>query len=87
MSSYHEDDPVAPKSYDGRLFLRLLGYLRPHLGAVVLAFALIVAMAGLDLVGPYLTKVAIDRYIARGDAHGLAAVAALYLLTLSLIHI
>ena len=82
MSSYHEDDPVAPKSYDGRLFLRLLGYLRPHLGAVVLAFALIVAMAGLDLVGPYLTKVAIDRYIARGDAHGLAAVAALYLLTL-----
>jgi ATP-binding cassette subfamily B protein len=49
---------------------------------VVLAFALIVAMAGLDLVGPYLTKVAIDRYIARGDAHGLAAVAALYLLTL-----
>jgi len=82
VSSYHEDDPVAPKSYDGRLFLRLLGYLRPHLGAVVLAFALIVAMAGLDLVGPYLTKVAIDRYIARGDAHGLAAVAALYLLTL-----
>jgi ATP-binding cassette subfamily B multidrug efflux pump len=82
VSSYHEDDPVAPKSYDGRLFLRLLGYLRPHLGPVVLAFALIVAMAGLDLVGPYLTKVAIDRYIARGDAHGLAAVAALYLLTL-----
>ncbi len=82
MSSYHEDDPIAPKSYDGRLFLRLLGYLRPHLGAVVGAFALIVAMAGLDLVGPYLTKVAIDRYIARGDAAGLAGVAALYFLTL-----
>ena len=28
-------------------------------------------MAGLDLVGPYLTKVAIDRHIARGDAAGL----------------
>jgi len=82
VSSYHEDDPVAPKSYDGKLFLRLLGYLRPHLGAVVLAFALIVAMAGLDLVGPYLTKVAIDRYIARGDALGLAGLAALYFLTL-----
>ena len=82
MSSYHEDDPITPKSYDGRLFLRLLGYLRPHLGAVVAAFALIVAMAGLDLVGPYLTKVAIDRDIARGDAAGLAGVATLYLLTL-----
>ncbi len=82
MSSYHEDDPIAPKSYDGKLFLRLLGYLRPHLGAVVAAFALIVAMAGLDLVGPYLTKVAIDRHIARRDAAGLAGLAALYLLTL-----
>ena len=82
MSSYHEDDPIASKSYDWKLFLRLLAYLRPHLGAVVAAFALIVAMAGLDLVGPYLTKVAIDRHIARSDAAGLAGVAALYLLTL-----
>jgi ATP-binding cassette subfamily B protein len=82
VSSYHEDDPIATKSYDWKLFLRLLAYLRPHLGAVVAAFALIVAMAGLDLVGPYLTKVAIDRHIARNDAAGLAGVAALYLLTL-----
>ncbi len=82
MSSYHEDDPIASKSYDWKLFLRLLAYLRPHLGAVVAAFALIVAMAGLDLVGPYLTKVAIDRHIARSDAAGLAGLAALYLLTL-----
>jgi ATP-binding cassette subfamily B protein len=82
VSSYHEDDPIASKSYDWKLFLRLLAYLRPHLGAVVAAFALIVAMAGLDLVGPYLTKVAIDRHIARSDAAGLAGVAALYLLTL-----
>ena len=82
MSSYHEDDPVASESYDWKLFVRLLAYLRPHLGAVVAAFALIVAMAGLDLVGPYLTKVAIDRHIARSDAAGLAGLAALYLLTL-----
>ena len=82
MSGYHDDDPVAPKSYDWTLFVRLLGYLRSHLGAVAAAFALIVAMAGLDLVGPYLTKVAIDQHIAKGDARGLASVAALYLLTL-----
>jgi ATP-binding cassette subfamily B protein len=82
VSGYHDDDPIAPKSYDWTLFVRLLGYLRPHLGAVTAAFALIVAMAGLDLVGPYLTKVAIDQHIARGDARGLASVAGLYLLTL-----
>lgn len=78
---FHEDDPVG-KSYDWRLLRRLLGYLRPYKAAVVVAFLLIVAMAALDLVGPYLTKVAIDRYIARGDAGGLASVAALYLLSL-----
>jgi len=41
-----------------------------------------VIMAGLDLVGPYLTKVAIDDYIAPGEAEGLAGVAALYVATL-----
>jgi ATP-binding cassette subfamily B multidrug efflux pump len=77
-----EDDALAPQSYDWRLLRRLLAYLRPHFGAVAVAFALIVAQAGVDLVGPYLTKIAIDRYIARGDAAGLARVAGLYLLAL-----
>jgi ATP-binding cassette subfamily B protein len=77
-----DDDPAPPPSYDWRLLRRLLGYLRPHHPAVAAAFALIVAQAGVDLVGPYLTKVAIDRHIAKGDADGLLRVAGLYLLTL-----
>jgi ATP-binding cassette, subfamily B, multidrug efflux pump len=78
-----DDDPI-DRSYDRTLLKRLLVYLRPHRGAVALAFALIVAMAALDLVPPYLYKVAIDRYIGRGDSSGLPALAALYLLTLAL---
>ncbi len=78
-----DDDALTPQSYDFRLLRRLLGYLRPHLAAVAAAFALIVAQAGVDLVGPYLTKVAIDRHIAKGDAAGLARVAGLYLLALA----
>ena len=78
-----DDDPLTPQTYDLRLLGRLLGYLRPHRAAVGAAFALIVAQAGVDLVGPYLTKVAIDRHIARGDAEGLAGVALLYLLALA----
>ena len=66
-----DEDPVAPQTYDWQLFKRLLSYLRPYLGAAATAFGLIVVMAGLDLVGPWLTKVAIDRYIAVGDADGL----------------
>jgi ATP-binding cassette subfamily B protein len=81
VSGFHEDDTIA-KSYDRQLMVRLLGYLRPYKAAVAVSFLLIVAMAGLDLVGPYLTKVAIDQHIARGDAGGLAGVAALYLLSL-----
>jgi ATP-binding cassette, subfamily B, multidrug efflux pump len=78
-----DDDPLAPKSYDWPLLRRLLGYLRPHLASASWALALIVVMSGLDLVPPYLTKVAIDRYIARGDGSGLARVAGLYLLVLA----
>jgi ATP-binding cassette, subfamily B, multidrug efflux pump len=81
--SAFDDDAVVPQSYDWRILRRLLAYLRPHLAAVAAALALIVALAGIDLVPPYLTKVAIDRYIARRDAAGLAGVAALYLLTLA----
>jgi ATP-binding cassette subfamily B protein len=77
-----DDDPLVPQGYDLRLLRRLLLYLRPHLVAVGAAFVLIVVQAGLDLVPPYLTKVAIDRHIARGDAPGLLGVAATYLLAL-----
>ncbi|HEV8253887.1 MAG TPA: ABC transporter ATP-binding protein [Vicinamibacteria bacterium] len=81
MSQQHEDDPIA-KSYDSRLLRRLLTYLRPYKVPVAISFLLIVVMAGLDLVPPYLTKIAIDRYISRHDAQGLLAVAGLYLLVL-----
>jgi ABC-type multidrug transport system fused ATPase/permease subunit len=70
-----DDDPVAPRTYDAAMLRRLLRYLRPHGRSVAVAFLLIVATSGLDLVPPYLTKVAIDRHIARGDAAGLRTVA------------
>ena len=76
-----EDDPL-DRPYDWTLLQRLLRYLRPYKAAVAGALALIVTMAGLDLVGPYLTKLAIDRYITRGDASGLGGVALLYTLSL-----
>jgi ATP-binding cassette subfamily B protein len=78
-----EDDPLE-KSYDSKLLQRLLTYLRPYLGAVFASFLLIVVMAGLDLVGPYLTKIAIDEHIAKGDADGLLRIAGFYLAALLL---
>jgi ATP-binding cassette, subfamily B, multidrug efflux pump len=81
MTSFHEDDPLG-KSYDSKLLVRLLSYLGPYKRAVAASFALIVMMAALDLAGPYLTKVAIDRYIAQGNAQGLIWIAGLYGTTL-----
>ena len=66
--SAHDDDPTTPASHDFGLLRRLLAYLRPHARAVFVSFLLIVAQAGIDLAGPYLTKVAIDRYIAAASA-------------------
>jgi ATP-binding cassette subfamily B multidrug efflux pump len=78
---FYEEDALA-KQYDRRLLVRLLRYLRPYKMPVAVSFLLIVVMAALDLVGPYLTKVAIDQHIARGDARGLSRVALLYLAAL-----
>jgi ATP-binding cassette subfamily B protein len=58
---------------------RLLGYLRPEGRALGLVAALVVANTGLELLGPYLIGVAIDRYIARSDLAGLWGVVALML--------
>jgi len=77
-----DDDPATPTSYDWTLFVRLLRYLRPHKLLVASAFLLILAMAALDLVGPYLTKVAIDGPIAHGDARGLTGIATLFVAAL-----
>ncbi len=78
---YHEEE-ILGKAYDSRLMARLLGYLRPYKLAVIVSFFLILAISALKLVGPYLTKVAIDDYIANGDLAGLNLVAGLYLAAL-----
>ena len=76
------DDDVLGKAYDGRLMRRLLTYLRPYRGQVLLAVVAIIGHSALDLVPPYLTKTVIDRYIPVGDLAGLGSIAALYLVAL-----
>jgi ATP-binding cassette subfamily B multidrug efflux pump len=51
------------KPYDLKLMLRLGGFLRPYWGLIALSLVFVLIMAGLDLLIPYLTKEAIDRYI------------------------
>ena len=83
MSFDPSDDQVLGKAYDARLMRRLLGYIRPYQGSAWLALGYILAASALSVVPPYLTKVAIDRYIARNDLAGLGLVAALYVAVLA----
>ncbi len=58
------EEEVLGKAYDSRLMKRLLTYLRPYKWQVGIALASILMKAGADVLGPYLTKIVIDRYLA-----------------------
>jgi ATP-binding cassette, subfamily B, multidrug efflux pump len=60
-----QDEEILGKAYDGRLMRRLLTYLRPYQLQVVIALAAIILKSGLDVLGPFLTMIAIDKYLAK----------------------
>jgi ATP-binding cassette, subfamily B, multidrug efflux pump len=78
-----EDDDTVGRIYDARLAARVWAYTHPYRGAVALSAALFPMLAALDLVQPYLVKVAIDAHILRGDWPGLSKIVALFFLTLA----
>src|ERR1700729_433140 len=59
-----QEEEVLGKAYDSRLMRRLLTYLRPYRWQVAIALVSIIFKSFADVLGPYLTKVAIDRYLA-----------------------
>src|ERR1700721_1644123 len=68
--SKQQDDDVVGKAYDSRLMGRLLTSLRPYKLQALISLVAILLKAGSDVLGPYLTKVAVDRYMtARPTVH------------------
>jgi len=68
-----QEEEILGKAYDSRLMRRLLTYLRPYRWQVAIALVSIIFKSFADVLGPYLVKVAIDRYLApvRGITSGL----------------
>src|SRR5258706_5814713 len=64
MASDQEEE-VLGKAYDGRLMRRLVTYPRPYKWHVAVALAAIILKSVLDVLGPFLTKIAIDKYLAK----------------------
>ena len=68
---YKAEEEILGKAYDSRLMKRLLSYIKPYKKYVIFAILLNIVVAALPSLTPYLTKVAIDKYIANKDMHGL----------------
>ena len=71
MSDYKSDEEILGKAYDARLMKRLLGYIKPYKHYVIFAILLNIVVAALGPIRPYLTKIAVDDYIADSDYNGL----------------
>src|SRR6201997_2206514 len=88
-----QEEEILGKAYDSRLMRRLLTYLRPYRWQVTIALVSIVLKSFADVLGPYLVKVAVDRYLAPAPGaasglwnwlsssplHGIAQISAIYL--------
>jgi ATP-binding cassette subfamily B multidrug efflux pump len=63
------EEEVVGKIYDGRLMRRLLGYMRPYSGKITLSVMFLFLYSTLQVCGPLLTKIAIDRYLSPNGKH------------------
>ena len=75
----HQEEEALGKGYDARLMKRLLQYLQPYKSYVALAIVILVAASLLQVVGPWLTQIAIDDVIPNRNTSLLATLAAAYL--------
>ena len=74
---FYEKDLIE-KQTDKRITLKLLKYIKPYRYFLGLTIFLLLLTAGLEILGPFLVKIAIDRYISPGKFEGLLYVVVLY---------
>jgi ATP-binding cassette subfamily B protein len=76
------DDDALGRAYDQRLMARIWRVARTYRGSLAAVAVLFPLGAAVELVQPYLVKIAIDDHIVRGDWSGLSGIATLFLLAL-----
>jgi len=84
VSGSIHDEKELGRPLDAALVRRLLGYLRPYRVQVALALALLLSSALLQLAGPTLTQIALDRAIPARDSRLLGVLAGVFVLALAL---
>jgi ABC-type multidrug transport system fused ATPase/permease subunit len=68
------------KPFDGRLFKRLLPYLRPYRGRIVVASLLMLLATASAIATPYFLQLAIDGPIRKGNMAGLIVLAVAFII-------
>lgn len=63
MSNGIQEDKIVGKQYDSKLMNRLLRYAKPYWKLLLVATLMMMIVTGLELLRPYLLKIAIDDYI------------------------
>ena len=63
ISGYEYEESKLTRIYDIRLFKRLLKFAKPYIWIFIINIILLFITTGIDLSLPYLTKIAIDKYI------------------------
>lgn len=84
LEGYGPEEEALGKVYDSRLIRRLGRYLKPYRLHILLAVILLILASLAQLAGPYLTKIAIDKYIANKDIPGLSGIVLLFIAALLL---
>jgi ATP-binding cassette subfamily B protein len=66
-----KEDEILGKAYDSRLMKRLLRYVKPYWKHVVVSVIIVLILAVLSPLRPYITKFVIDDYILKSNYDGL----------------
>lgn len=82
-TTFHEEEALG-KAYDARLMKRLLRYLGPYRWHVALAILILMLASATQIVGPWLTQLAIDEVLPAADTGFLGILAVAYIGTVVL---
>jgi ATP-binding cassette subfamily B protein len=82
----HEEEKVGTV-YDHGLAKRLVRYLKPYSREIFISVILLFAISLLEVAGPYITKVAIDKYVRPLHGGGVPEVAVQGLIMLSVMYV
>jgi len=77
IEDIHEEK-IIEKSIDRKTARKLLAYIKPYRLLLSFTVFLLLLTAGLQILGPYLIKVAIDRYITPGRLEGFIYIVLLF---------